>query len=85
MDKKLRLSVLRIRKGVLYVKEIVSREFLCYAPFLYLAFARLTTREILKDISTCLNSRHERLYHGDSFSAGGVFFCLLHVKALVVR
>jgi len=37
--------------------------FFCYDQFLCLAFAQLTYRESLKDIETCLNSQHEKLYH----------------------
>lgn len=39
------------------------RRFPCYAQFLCLAFAQLTYRESLRDIETCLNSHHEKLYH----------------------
>ena len=35
----------------------------CYDQFLCLAFAQLTHRESLRDIETCLNSHHEKLYH----------------------
>src|SRR3990172_4214309 len=35
----------------------------CYDQFLCLAFAQLTYRESLRDIETCLNSHHEKLYH----------------------
>ena len=38
------------------------RTFPCYDQFLCLACA-LTYRESLKDIETCLNSNHEKLYH----------------------
>ena len=37
--------------------------FSCYDQFLCLAFAQLTYRESLRDIETCLNSQHEKLYH----------------------
>jgi hypothetical protein len=37
--------------------------FSCYDQFLCLAFAQLTYRESLRDIETCLNSHHEKLYH----------------------
>jgi hypothetical protein len=39
------------------------RKFPCYDQFLCLAFAQLTYRESLRDIATCLNSHHEKLYH----------------------
>jgi len=39
------------------------RKFPCYDQFLCLAFAQLTYRESLRDIETCLNSHHEKLYH----------------------
>ena len=37
--------------------------FSCYDQYLCLAFAQLTYRESLRDIETCLNSQHEKLYH----------------------
>ncbi|MDI9569283.1 MAG: IS4 family transposase [Pseudomonadota bacterium] len=39
------------------------RRFSCYDQFLCLAFAQITYRESLRDIETCLNSHHEKLYH----------------------
>jgi len=39
------------------------RKFSCYDQFLCLAFAQVTYRESLRDIETCLNSHHEKLYH----------------------
>ena len=39
------------------------RRFPCYDQFLCLACAQLTYRESLRDIETCLNSHHEKLYH----------------------
>ena len=39
------------------------RWFPCYDQLLCLAFAQLTYRESLRDIETCLNSHHEKLYH----------------------
>ena len=39
------------------------RRFPCYDQFLCLAFAQLTYRESLRNIETCLNSHHEKLYH----------------------
>jgi hypothetical protein len=39
------------------------RRFPCYDQFLCLAFAQLTYRESLRDIETCLNSHHKKLYH----------------------
>ena len=39
------------------------RSFPCYDQFLCLAYAQLTYRESLRDIETCLNSHHEKLYH----------------------
>lgn len=39
------------------------RKFSCYDQFLCLGFAQITYRESLRDIETCLNSHHEKLYH----------------------
>lgn len=39
------------------------RKFSCYDQFLCLAFAQITYCESLRDIETCLNSHHEKLYH----------------------
>jgi len=39
------------------------RKFSCYDQFLCLAFAQITYRESLRDIETCLNSHHKKLYH----------------------
>jgi len=39
------------------------RKFSCYDQFLCLSFAQITYRESLRDIETCLNSHHEKLYH----------------------
>ena len=39
------------------------RNFPCYDQFLCLAYAQLTYRGSLRDIETCLNSHHEKLYH----------------------
>ncbi|MDD5038618.1 MAG: IS4 family transposase [Dehalococcoidales bacterium] len=39
------------------------RRFPCYDQFLCLSYAQLTYRESLRDIETCLNSHHEKLYH----------------------
>ncbi len=39
------------------------RKFPCYDQFLCIAYAQLTYRESLRDIETCLNSHHEKLYH----------------------
>ena len=39
------------------------RRFPCYDQLLCLAFAQLTYRESLRDVETCLNSHHEKLYH----------------------
>jgi len=39
------------------------KRFPCYDQFLCLAYAQLTYRESLRDIETCLNSHHEKLYH----------------------
>jgi len=50
-----------------FVKEYEGnrrvRRFPCYDQFLCLAYAQLTYRESLRDIETCLNSHHEKLYH----------------------
>ena len=50
-----------------FVKEYEGnrrvRRFSCYDQFLCLAYAQLTYRESLRDIETCLNSHHEKLYH----------------------
>lgn len=39
------------------------KSFSCWNQFLCMAFAQLTGREGLRDIETCLNSHHEKLYH----------------------
>jgi hypothetical protein len=39
------------------------RKFPCYDQFLCIAYDQLTYRESLRDIETCLNSHHEKLYH----------------------
>jgi hypothetical protein len=39
------------------------RRFRCWDQFLCMAFAQLTYRESLRDISVCLNAVPERLYH----------------------
>ena len=39
------------------------KNFSCWNQFLCMAFAQLTGREGLRDIETCLNSHHEKLYH----------------------
>lgn len=39
------------------------RKFTCYDQFLCLAYAQISGRESLRDIETCLNSHHEKLYH----------------------
>jgi hypothetical protein len=39
------------------------RRFRCWDQFLCMAFAQLTYRESLRDISACLNAVPERLYH----------------------
>ena len=39
------------------------KNFSCWNQFLCMAFAQLTGRESLRDIETCLNSHHEKLYH----------------------
>ena len=46
-----------------YRGQYRHRRFSCYDQFLCLAFAQLTYRESLRDIETCLNSHHEKLYH----------------------
>jgi len=50
-----------------FVKEYKGnhriRSFPCYDQFLCFAYAQLTYRESLRDIETCLNSHHEKLYH----------------------
>jgi hypothetical protein len=50
-----------------YVKKYKGnhriRKFSCYDQFLCLAFAQITYRESLRDIETCLNSHHAKLYH----------------------
>ena len=43
------------------------RRFPCYDQFFCLAYAQLTYRESLRDIETCLNSHHEKLYHIETF------------------
>lgn len=39
------------------------REFSCYDQFLAMAFAQLTYRESLRDITTCLRALRPKLYH----------------------
>lgn len=39
------------------------REFTCYDQFLAMAFAQLTYRESLRDITTCLRALRPKLYH----------------------
>ena len=39
------------------------KTFSCYDQFLCLAYAQISGRESLRDIETCLNSHHEKLYH----------------------
>ncbi len=39
------------------------RSFSCWDQFLCMSFAQLTYRESLRDIETCLNSHHQKLYH----------------------
>ena len=46
-----------------YEGNHLVRRFSCYDQFLCLAYAQLTYRESLRDIETCLNSHHEKLYH----------------------
>ena len=46
-----------------YKGNLRVRKFSCYDQFLCLAFAQITYRESLRDIETCLNSHHEKLYH----------------------
>lgn len=45
-------------QGNRYVKS-----FSCYDQFLSMAFAQLTYRESLRDITTCLQSMKPKLYH----------------------
>ena len=46
-----------------YGGDYKVRRFSCYDQFLCLAYAQLSGRESLRDIETCLNSHHEKLYH----------------------
>jgi hypothetical protein len=39
------------------------REFTCFDQFLAMAFAQLTQRESLRDITTCLRALRSKLYH----------------------
>jgi hypothetical protein len=39
------------------------KTFSCWNQFLCLAFGQLTFRESLRDVETCLRSRHDQLYH----------------------
>jgi hypothetical protein len=40
-----------------------TRYFSCFDQFLCMAFAQLTGRESLREIETCLNAMHSKLYH----------------------
>jgi len=39
------------------------RNFNCWQQFLCIAFGQLSNRESLRDIVTCLNAQHSKLYH----------------------
>lgn len=39
------------------------RKFSCFDQFLCLMYAQISGRESLREIETCLNSHHEKLYH----------------------
>jgi hypothetical protein len=46
-----------------YHGDYKVRTFSCWNQFLCMAFGQLTFRESLRDVETCLRSRHDQLYH----------------------
>jgi hypothetical protein len=46
-----------------YYGDYKVKTFSCWSQFLCMAFGQLTFRESLRDVETCLRSRHDQLYH----------------------
>ena len=46
-----------------YAGDYKVKTFSCWNQFLCMAFGQLTFRESLRDVETCLRSRHDQLYH----------------------
>jgi Domain of unknown function (DUF4372)/Transposase DDE domain len=46
-----------------YHGDYKVKTFSCWTQFLCMAFGQLTFRESLRDVETCLRSRHDQLYH----------------------
>ena len=46
-----------------YHGDYKVKTFSCWSQFLCMAFGQLTFRESLRDVETCLHSRHDQLYH----------------------
>ncbi len=46
-----------------YRGDYKVKTFSCWNQFLCMAFGQLTFRESLRDVETCLRSRHDELYH----------------------
>jgi hypothetical protein len=46
-----------------YDGDYKVKTFSCWSQFLCMAFGQLTFRESLRDVETCLRSRHDQLYH----------------------
>jgi hypothetical protein len=46
-----------------YGGDYKVKSFSCWNQFLCMAFGQLTFRESLRDVETCLRSRHHQLYH----------------------
>jgi hypothetical protein len=46
-----------------YNGDYKVKTFSCWNQFLCMAFGQLTFRESLRDVETCLRSRHNQLYH----------------------
>jgi transposase len=46
-----------------YHGDYKVKTFSCWSQFLCMAFGQLTFRESLRDVETCLRSRHDQLYH----------------------
>ena len=46
-----------------YGGDYKVKTFSCWNQFLCMAFGQLTFRESLRDVETCLRSRHDQLYH----------------------
>lgn len=46
-----------------YRGNLKARNFKCWQQFLSMSFGQLTHRESLRDIVTCLNAQHDKIYH----------------------